>query len=48
LTQRPWSSASRARLFVLAAAGLVVFGSTLVVSFMTYNERREDSGGSTA
>ena len=29
---------------VVATAGLVVSGSTIVVSFMTYNERRESAG----
>lgn len=33
------------RIGVIATAGLVVCGSTLVVSFMTYNERRENAGG---
>jgi hypothetical protein len=33
------------RLGVIATAGLVVCGSTLVVSFMTYNERRENTSG---
>jgi hypothetical protein len=31
-----------ARFLAVTVAGLVVCGSTLVVSFMTYNERRED------
>jgi hypothetical protein len=30
------------RIVAGVVAGLVVCGSTLVVSFMTYNERRED------
>jgi hypothetical protein len=30
------------RCAAVAVAGLVVCGSTLVVSFMAYNERRED------
>jgi len=41
----PWSVAELGRFAVIAAAGLVVCGSTLVVSFMTYNERRENAGG---
>jgi len=41
----PWSVAEFGRFAVIAAAGLVVCGSTLVVSFMTYNERRENAGG---
>jgi uncharacterized SAM-binding protein YcdF (DUF218 family) len=32
-----------ARLGVIAVAGLVVSSSTIVVSFMTYNERRESA-----
>lgn len=44
----PWSAAAVARLLVIAAAGLVVCGSTLVVSFMTYNERRENAGTAAA
>jgi hypothetical protein len=36
------------RFGVIAAAGLVVCGSTLVVSFMTYNERRENAGSAAA
>ncbi|HEY7670381.1 MAG TPA: hypothetical protein VH852_07075 [Hyphomicrobium sp.] len=44
----PWSAASLARLTVIVGAGLVVCASTLVVSFMTYNERRENAGGATA
>ena len=32
-----------ARLGVIAVAGLVVSSSTIVVSFMTYNERRENA-----
>jgi len=39
------SSGSLMRAGVIAAAALVVCGSTLVVSFMTYNERRENAGG---
>jgi hypothetical protein len=37
-----------ARFGVISAAALVVCGSTLVVSFMTYNERRENAGGAAA
>lgn len=33
-----------ARFLAVTVAGLVVCGSTLVVSFMAYNERREDVG----
>ena len=36
------------QLAVIAAAALVICGSTLVVSFMTYNERRESASGLTA
>jgi len=32
------------RFAAVTVAGLVVCGSTLVVSFMAYNERREDIG----
>jgi hypothetical protein len=32
------------RFAAVMVAGLVVCGSTLVVSFMAYNERREDVG----
>jgi hypothetical protein len=42
------SAASLVKLTFIAAAGLVVCGATLVVSFMTYNERRENAGGSAA
>ena len=40
----PLSVAALVRIAVVAAAGLVVSGSTIVVSFMTYNERRESAG----
>ena len=40
----PPSAAELVRIAVVAAAGLVVSGSTIVVSFMTYNERRESAG----
>ena len=33
------------RLVAGIVAGLVVCGATLVVSFMAYNERREDMAG---
>lgn len=39
------ASETALRLGVIATAGLVVCGSTLVVSFMTYNERRESARG---
>jgi hypothetical protein len=42
------SGGSVVRLAVIVAAALVVCGSTLVVSFMTYNERRESASGLTA
>jgi len=39
----PPAMAEIARLGVIAVAGLVVSSSTIVVSFMTYNERRESA-----
>jgi hypothetical protein len=36
---------SNLQIAVVAGAGLVLCGSTLVVSFMTYNERRESIAG---
>ena len=42
--ESPPSAAELVRIAVVAAAGLVVSGSTIVVSFMTYNERRESAG----
>jgi len=42
--ESPPSAAELVRIAVVAAAGLVVSGSTIVVAFMTYNERREGAG----
>jgi hypothetical protein len=42
----PGSARSLLQLAVVAGAGLVICSSTLVVSFMTYNERRENAVGS--
>jgi hypothetical protein len=39
------SAAWLVRFAIIAAAALVICGSTLVVSFMTYNERRETETG---
>ena len=44
----PPAASELARIAVIAAAGLVVTSSTIVVSFMTYNERRESAGASAA
>lgn len=38
------SPADMIRMTMIAVAGLLVCGSTLIVAFMTYNERRESGG----